>query len=424
MPNISRRELASLVGGAVAAPAIASAATIAAPKVVVVGGGYAGATFCKYLRRAHSTVKITMVEPNSTYTSCVYSNETVVGLSTLKSLTFTYDKLVAKYGINHAMTSVVSIDPVGKAVHCEDGSTLPYDKLVMAPGMTYRFDSIAGFDAAAAKKWPIAWHAGPETKALYKRLSNMAQGGTAIISVPPMPYRCPPAPYERASLFAWFFTQNNPDAKVLLLDSNDNFSMQPLFEEGWSNLFPAGAVTRISGPNGGKVTAVDVGANTVTCGAGTFHGELCNIIPPQKSGPLAEATGLTDATLWCPVDPKTFASTLVSDVHVIGDSAASGLPKSGTSANAGAKVAALAMAETFLGHQPTDPVFINNCYARMLPEYAIGVVDVFGLDAANHIAVRYEGHGTTPVGASLKYHAQEKELADKWFKSLVSDTFS
>ena len=151
---------------------------------------------------------------------------------------------------------------------------------------------------------------------------------------------------------------------------------------------------------------------------------LINIIPPQKSGALAEAAGLTDATLWCPVEDRTFSSTQVADIHVIGDSAASGLPKSATSGNAGAKVAALAMAETFLGNQPTDPVFINTCYARMQPDYAIGIVDVFGLDATGKPVIRYDGAGTTPLGASLRYHAEEASQADKWFKSLVADTFS
>jgi sulfide dehydrogenase [flavocytochrome c] flavoprotein subunit len=425
MTDFTRRDIAALIGGAMAAPTIAgSANAAAAPRVVVIGGGFAGATFCKYLRRAHSTVQITMVEPKTTYTSCVYSNETTVGLNTLKSLTFNYDKLVAKYGVTHKVASVTSIDPVAKTVQLDDATSLSYDKLVMAPGMVYRLDAIVGFDETAAKKWPVAWHAGPETKKLYQNLTRMKQGGTAIVTVPPMPYRCPPAPYERASLFAWYLTQNNPGARVLLLDSNDTFAMQDLFEEGWNNLYPAGTVTRISGPNGGQVTSVDTSAMTVTCGAGTFDGDLINIIPPQKSGPLAEATGLTDSTLWCPVDPTTFASTLVPDIHVIGDSAASGLPKSATSGNAGAKIAALAMAETFLGHAVTDPVFINNCYARMLPEYAIGILDVFGVDGTGHVAIRYDGKGETPLGASLKYHAQEKALADKWFKSLTSDTFA
>lgn len=426
MANLTRRELGVLVAGAAVVPVLSAKTALGAPppRVVVVGGGFAGATFCKYLRRAHSTVQITLVEPNTTYTSCVYSNETVVGLSRLKSLRFNYDKLIGKYGVTHAVATATSIDPVGKSVHLDDGSTLQYDKLVLAPGMVYRFDAIPGFDESAARKWPIAWHAGPETKKLHKNLSQMKSGGTAIVTVPPMPYRCPPAPYERASLFAWYLSMNNPGAKVLLLDSNDTFAMQDLFEEGWTGLYPAGSITRVSGPDGGGVISVDVNASAVTCGAGTFHGDLINVIPPQKSGPLAESAGLTDSTLWCPVDPKSFASTLVADVHVIGDSAASGLPKSATSGNAGAKIAALAIAETFLGNKVTDPVFINNCYARMLPEYAIGIIDVFGLDANNQVVIRYGGKGETPLGASLKYHADEKVLADKWFKSLTADTFA
>jgi len=426
MANISRRNLTKLIGGAVALPVIGAPAILRAantPQVVVIGGGFSGSTFCKYLRRAHSTVQITMVEPATRFTSCVYSNEVVVGLNTLKHLIVGYDSLVANYGILHLTTSAVSVDPVKHTVTLESGDSLPYDKLVMAPGMVYRFDTINGWSKKVAKKWPVAWHAGPETTALAANLANMKAGGTAIISVPPLPYRCPPAPYERASLFAWYFTQNNPSASVLILDANENFAMQPLFEEGWANLYP-GKVMRISQSQGGLVTAVNSNASTVTCGAGTFHGDLINIISPQKSGPLAEATGLTDSTLWCPVDPKTFASKQVADIHVIGDSANMGLPKSGTSGNAGAKVAALAMAETFLGHQVTDPMFINCCYSRMLPDYSIGIMDVFGLDANGNVAIRYKGQGTTPVGASLKYHRAEANISDKWFTSLMADTFT
>ena len=426
MGKLSRRDFAALVGGAIVIPALGAPSLLragTAPRVVVLGGGYSGATFCKYLRRAHSTVQISLVEPVNKFISCVYSNEVVVGLNKLKNLTVNYDKLVANYGIVHFSTMAVSIDPVQHTVQLQSGDILSYDKLVMAPGMTYRFDTIQGWSKKVAKQLPVAWHAGPETLALQKNVAAMASGGTAIVSVPPLPYRCPPAPYERASLLAWYFTQHNPSAKVLVLDANESFAMQPLFEEGWANLYP-GMVTRIPPSQGGAIQAVDASAMTVTCGAGTFHGDLINIIPPQKSGSLAEATGLTDSTLWCPVEDQSFSSTLQPDIHVIGDSAASGLPKSGTSGNAGAKVAALAMAEIFLGHQVTDPVFINTCYSRMNPDYSIGIIDVFGLDANGAPVIRYNGTGTTPLGASLKYHKDEAQVSDKWFASLIADTFS
>jgi len=431
MSRITRRDLgllaggAALAGGALVVPTLGAHVARAAtgPRVVVIGGGFAGCTFAKYLSRAYSQARITLVEPGSSFTTCVFSNEVVVGINSLKKLTVTYDKLVANYNIQHLATSAASIDSAAHKVQLASGDTIAYDKLVMAPGMVYRFDTIKGWSKKVAKQWPVAWHAGPETTQLHKDLAAMPTGGTAIVTVPPMPYRCPPAPYERASLFAWYFTQNNPTAKILMLDSNDTFAMQSLFEEGWANLYPD-MVTRISGPNGGSLESVDASAMTVTCSAGTFYGDLINVIPPQKSGALAEATGLTDSTLWCPVDDVTFESTQVADIHVIGDSAESGLPKSATSGNAGAKIAALAMAESFLGNKPTDPVFINTCYARMAPEYSIGIVDVFGLDATGAPAIRYGGTGTTPLNASLDYHKQEAIVADKWYASLIADTFT
>jgi sulfide dehydrogenase [flavocytochrome c] flavoprotein subunit len=424
MTTLTRRGFAGLLGGAAALPLLGAHASAArAPRVVVIGGGFAGATFAKYLRRAMPDVRITLVEPKSSYISCVYSNEVVVGLSSLKPLTVTYEALAEAYRIRHLKRRAVEIDTVGRRVRLASGQSLPYDKLIVAPGMAYRYDAVPGWTKATAADLPAAWHAGPETTLLAARLKEMAAGATAIITVPPAPYRCPPAPYERASLFAWFLKRNNPSAKVLILDANETFPKQALFEEGWDRLFP-GMVTRIPASEGGAVQSVDAAAMRVVAAAGTFEAGLINVIPPQKAGALADATGLTDGTGWCPVDPRTFASTLIDDVHVLGDAAASGLPKSATSANAGAKVAALAVAESFAGRPATDPLFINTCYSRLAPDYAIGIASVFGVDADGKIVVRNTGTGTSPLGASLGYRKEEAEDADKWFRALMADTFA
>jgi sulfide dehydrogenase [flavocytochrome c] flavoprotein subunit len=426
MTEITRRGFAALVGGAAALPLFGTSLASAArtPRVVVIGGGFAGATFAKYLRRAMPTARITLVEPKKSYVSCVYSNEVVVGLSTLKPLTVGYAALAEAYGIHHVRRSAVAIDPVARRVTLSSGDKLPYDKLVVAPGMAYRYDALPGWTEETAALLPAAWHAGPETTQLAARLKAMPNGGTAIITVPPAPYRCPPAPYERASLFAWYLKRTKPAAKVLILDANETFPKQALFEEGWAKLFP-GMVTRIPGSKGGAVQSVDAVAMRVVAGAGSFSGAVINIIPPQRAGDLATAAGLTDQTGWCPVDPRTFASKLVPDVHVLGDAAASGLPKSATSANAGAKVAALAIAKLFAGRPVTDPLFINTCYSRLAPDYAIGIASVFGVDpVSGAIVVRNTGTGTSPLGASLGYRKEEAEDADKWFRALMSDTFA
>ena len=426
MTDITRRGFAGLVGGAAALPLFGTPIASAAhtPRVVVIGGGFAGATFAKYLRRAMPAVRITLVEPKSSYISCVYSNEVVVGLSSLKPLTVTYEALAEAYRFRHLKRRAVEIDPVARRVRLASGDSLRYDKLIVAPGMAYRYDAVPGWNKATAADLPAAWHAGPETTKLAARLKAMPAGGPAIITVPPAPYRCPPAPYERASLFAWYLKRNNPTAKVLILDANETFPKQALFEEGWNRLFP-GMVTRLAASQGGAVQSVDAGAMRIQAVAGAFDGGVINIIPPQRAGALADATGLTDGTGWCPVDLRTFASTLVDDVHVLGDAAASGLPKSATSANAGAKVAALAVAETFAGRPVTDPLFINTCYSRLAPDYAIGIASVFGVDPkTDAIVVRHTGTGTSPLGASLCYRKEEAEDADKWFRALMADTFT
>lgn len=425
MTDITRRHFAALAGSALALPAIGTgfADAAPAPRVVVIGGGFGGATFAKYLRRAMGAVKITLVEPKSSYISCVYSNEVVVGESSLDALTVTYDAFAQKYGIRHLKTRAKSIDPVGKRVHLASGKTLRYDKLVISPGIDFRYGDIRGWTRKTEALLPSAWHAGPETTALYQKLQAMPAGGTAIVTVPPMPYRCPPAPYERASLIAWYLTQHNPTGKVLILDANGSFPKQALFEEGWSALAP-GIVTRVSGPDGGQVQSVNAKKMKVRTAAGDFSGAFINIVPPQKAGKVARAAGLSDVSGWCPVDPNTFESTLVGDVHIIGDSAASGLPKSGTSANAGAKVAALAIAREFKGRRVKDSLFINTCYSKLAPDYAIGIAGVFGVDNGGNVVVRGDGSGTSPLGASPAYRRKEVEDADKWFRALIADTFT
>ncbi|WP_237152429.1 NAD(P)/FAD-dependent oxidoreductase [Oryzibacter oryziterrae] len=423
MTDFNRRQFAALAGASLLLPLFnikASAAT--APRVVVIGGGFGGATFAKYMRKASASAKITLVEPKTTFISCVGSNEALVGISTLQKLSFTYTKLKSLYGVTQALSPAQSIDAVNKTVRLASGAILPYDRLVLSTGIEFRYDAIEGWNQSTEALLPSAWHAGPETTKLAAQLKALPKGGTFIITVPPMPYRCPPAPYERASLVAWYLKKNNPTAKVLILDANATFPKQPLFEEGWAKLYP-GMVSRIVG----NVTAVDAANRSATTADATYKGGVLNVIPPQKASALAVSAGLVDATGWCPVDVHSFESKLVPGVHVIGDAAASGLPKSGTSASGGAKAAAEAIGNLLTGKSVTDPVIINTCYSRLAPDYGIGIASVFGVDAATgKIAVREAGAGTgmSPVGASTSYRRKEASDATKWFKAMMADTFA
>ena len=420
MTDLNRRQFVGLAGASLLLPSVtANAAT--APRIVVIGGGFGGATFAKYMRKASPTATITLVEPKSTFISCVGSNEALVGLSSLSKLSFTYDRLKASYGIKQVLSTARSIDVVNRKVKLATGASLDYDRLILSSGIEFRYDAIAGWNKITEKLLPSAWHAGPETTQLAAQIKAIPKGGTFIITVPPMPYRCPPAPYERASLVAWYLSQTNPTAKVLILDANATFPKQQLFEEGWGRLYP-GMVTRIVG----AVTEVDAASHTAKTANGSYKGAVVNVIPPQRAGTLATATGLTDASGWCPVDVLTFESLLAPGVHIIGDAAASGLPKSGTSASGGAKAAAEAIGNLLGGRAVTDPVIINTCYSRLAPNYAIGIASVFGRDNSGKIVVRQggAGTGTSPLGASLAYRRTEASDASKWFRAMIADTFS
>lgn len=428
MTEISRRRAAALIGAVAAAPALlvgSDARAAASGRVVVIGGGFAGATCAKYLRRAGPNLQITLVEPKAVYTSCVFSNEVMAGLKTLNSLQVNYSAFAKKYKVTVVAATATGLDGANKAVVLSTGAKLPYDRLVVAPGIEFRLDAatgIPGYDLAATQVMPHAWQAGPQTTLLQQKLAAFPTGATAIISVPRAPYRCPPAPYERASLMAWYFSQKKKGSKVLILDANDTMPKQALFEEAWSGLYP-GVVTRLTASQGGTVRSVDPATLSVTADAGVFTGGLVNIIPPHKAGSVADALGLTDQTGWCPVDPMTFQSTRVPGVHVVGDAAMSGLPKSATSGNAGAKVCAKAIAAALGGAALGDPIFVNTCYSRIAPDYAIGLATVYGVQQGA-VAVLNGATGTSPVGASRSYRKEEAEDADGWFAALMSDSFA
>jgi sulfide dehydrogenase [flavocytochrome c] flavoprotein subunit len=249
---------------------------------------------------------ITLVEPSATYTSCPFSNEVMAGLRSLTSRQQNYSALKSGRRVTVVPSTANGIDPVAPTVTLANGSVLPYDRLVLAPGIEFDFGAIEGHSAAlAAGNFPHGWKAGSQTTKLNDLLKAMPAGGTVLISVPPAPYRCPPAPYERASLVAYLIKASNKRGKVILLDGNDSMPKQALFEEAWNSLYP-GIVTRITKSNGGTVRKLDSAARTFTADAGLFKGNVINLIVPHRAGDVAVNAGLADATGFCPVDPRGF----------------------------------------------------------------------------------------------------------------------
>jgi sulfide dehydrogenase [flavocytochrome c] flavoprotein subunit len=392
-------------------------------RVVVIGGGFAGATCAKYLRRADPAIQVTLIERQRNYVTPPSSNLVVTGLQPLSAITLGYDKLRLNHVVKMVYGNAVSIDPAGKKVALESGETLSYDRLVVAPGIDFKYAALEGYSEQAALVMPHAWKAGSQTELLRRQLAQMPNGGTVIITVPPAPFRCPPGPYERASLIAHYLKRNKPKSKVLILDSNDSFAAQAEFMEAWQTLYP-NMIEWVPGTKGGVVTQVEAKSLTVSTGAGRHRGSVVNVIPPQKAGDFADKAGLSDETGWCPVDAGSFESTRQKGIHVIGDSSIAGkLPKSAAAANSEAKVCAAAIASLLAGRPVGDPSFVNACYALVSPTYGLSIAGVYGRTAGG-IAPLPGALGVSPLKQSAKYRAKEAQDANGWYQNIVADSFT
>jgi sulfide dehydrogenase [flavocytochrome c] flavoprotein chain len=422
--NPSRRAvLKTLVLGA-------SAAALARPvpgqgraqgraKVVVVGGGFAGATCARFLKR-HG-LDVTLVEPNPTFIACPLSNAVLTGLRPMESQQFGYDG-VRRDGVTVVHQRATRIDPQARRVTLGEGATLDYDRLVLAPGIDMRFDALPGYDEAAAEAMPHAWKAGPQTTLLHRQLDAMEDGGVVVMSVPPVPYRCPPGPYERASLIAHYLKTRKPRSKLIVLDAKDSFSKQKLFQSAWSELYP-GTLEWVGLSQGGQVTGVEADSKTFITDFERYPAAVANVIPPQKAGAIAFAAQVTDRSGWCPIDPVTFESRLQPNIHVIGDSAIAGaMPKSAFAANAQAKVCAAAVATLLAEGVPTSPKLINTCYSLVAPDYGISVAGVYA--PANGVLADIEGAGgVSPLDAPPSVRSTEARYAEAWFETITAEVF-
>jgi sulfide dehydrogenase [flavocytochrome c] flavoprotein chain len=416
----TRRTFLKLTAAAsLAAPSIASAQ--AGGRVVVVGGGFGGATAARTLKALEPKLTVTLVEPNPAFTACPFSNNVLAALREISQQQFGYDG-VQKAGVVLAQTSATAVDASGKTVTLGDGSKLAYDRLVLSPGIDINWGALPGYDETAAEKMPHAWKAGAQTVLLRQQLQAMDDGGLVIISSPANPFRCPPGPYERASLIAYWLKIWKPKSKLLILDSKDAFSKQRLFQNAWAQMYP-GLIDWVSLSQGGKVTAVDAASLTVVTDFARHKAAVANIIPPQKAGTIAQKAGVADRTGWCPVEPVAFESTLQPGVHVIGDSAImGGMPKSAFAANAQAKVCAAAIVELLAGRKPVDPILINTCYSLVAPDYGISVAGVYRPDKGVLADVPGAG-GNSPLEVVGGFRGQEALYASSWFKTITTEVF-
>jgi sulfide dehydrogenase [flavocytochrome c] flavoprotein subunit len=400
-----------------ARPAIAQSA----PRVVIVGGGFAGASAARALRRADPRIAITLVEANQTFTACPFSNGVIAGLRDLTAQQFGYDKVAAD-GIAVAINSANAVDPATRTVSLGNGQRLPYDRLVLAPGIDLRWDALLGYTEAAAEQMPHAWKAGEQTLLLRHQLEAMEDGGVVVMAAPNNPFRCPPGPYERASLIAYYLKTKKPRSKLIVLDAKDAFSKQRLFQNAWAELYP-GLIEWVSLSRGGKVTSVEVATKTLITDFGSHKADVANVIPPQKAARIAEIAGVADRTGWCPIDPVTFESKLQPNIHVLGDATiAGGMPKSAFTANAQAKVCAFAVAKLLRGETPAEPKLINTCYSLVAPDYGINVAGVYR--PVNGVLTEVEGSGgVSAADAPRATRALEATFANGWFDTITNEVF-
>jgi len=418
MAHPTRRQFLKAAGKAAALLPLPALAQGSSGRVVVIGGGFAGATCARFVKRMDPRVTVTLVEASQTFTACPFSNSVIAGLRDLTAQQFGYDKTAAS-GVAINFATATAVDTQARMVTLSDGVRLGYDRLVTAPGVDIRWDSLPGYTEAAAERMPHAWKAGPQTLLLRNQLEAMADGGTVIISAPANPFRCPPGPYERASLIAYYLKTKKPKSKLIVLDAKDAFSKQGLFQNAWKELYPNLEWVPLS--KGGKVNAVDVGAMMLITDFDRYRGDVVNVIPPQKAGRIAEVAGATNNTGWCPINPETFESTLQPGIHVIGDATIAGaMPKSAFAANAQAKVCAAAVVKLLAGQKPDETRLINTCYSLAAPDYGISIANVYRPKDGVLVDA---GGGVSPANAPASFRAQEAMFANGWFKTITGEVF-
>ena len=393
-------------------------------KVVVIGGGYGGATAAKYLRLfSEGTVDVTLVEPNAAFVSCPISNLVVGGYKTMADITTPYDNLSKRHGVKLVKDMVTAIDPDKKVVKLASGGELPFDRVIVSPGVDFMYDTLPGLASAAAKDKVLhAWKAGAQTVALRKQLEAMPDGGVYALSIPRAPYRCPPGPYERACLVANYFKAAKPKSKVVIFDANDDIqSKKGLFMKAWADHYK-GIIEYRPKHN---VVDVDAATNTLKFEFNDdFKASVANVIPDMRAGDIAVKTGLATANKrWCEVDFLSFESIAVKNVHVLGDSIqiAPGMPKSGHMANQHGKVCAAAVVNLLQGKAPPSlPIYANTCYSFVTDEDVVHVASVHRYDAEKKTMLTVPGSG----GVSSAASELEDSYAHAWARNIWADSLA
>ena len=410
-----------------AAGLVSACATVgggSGPKVVVIGGGFSGATAAKYIRMwSDQKIQVTLVEPNDYFMSCPISNLVIGGSKTMADITTPYDNLTKRHGVQVVKDRVNSIDADKRVVKLAGGTELAYDRLIVSPGVDFMWETLPGMNAPGAKEQVMhAWKAGAQTLTLRQQLMAMPDGGVFAMTIPLAPYRCPPGPYERACQVAEYFSKAKPKSKVLILDANEDVTSKgALFKKAWTDRYKGIVEYR----NKHNVTDVDVATKTLKF---EFNDDLkasvLNVIPAMRAGDIAVNAGLATANKrWCEVDFLTFESKAAKNVHVLGDSIqiAPGMPKSGHMANQHGKTCAAAVVALLTGSQVNNmPIYNNTCYSFVSSDEVVHVASVHRYDAEKKTMLTVAGSG----GLSPAANALEAAYAMAWAQNIWADSLA
>jgi sulfide dehydrogenase [flavocytochrome c] flavoprotein chain len=424
MTTFNRRRF---LGGAAALAATGSfpmpALAQAKPKLVVVGGGPGGATVAKYVAKdAGGAVDVTLVEPLRQFTTCFHSNLYLGGFRSFESITHPYDALASKYGVKLVHQAAQAVDREKKSVRLADGSQLAYDRLTVAPGIDIKFDSVPGYSEAASEVMPHAWKPGPQTQLLKRQLDAIADGGVIVMVAPPNPFRCPPGPYERASMMAHVLkAKGHRRSRIVILDPKETFSKQGLFQEGWEKHYP-GMVEWQDPKMHGGIKGVDVSTMTVTTDLASYKAALVNVIPAQMAGRIARDAGLANQSGFCPIDPASMKSANDPNVYIVGDACIPGdMPKSAFSANSQAKVAAMMIRGELTNARTFPARYTNTCWSLIETDDTVKVGGRYepkdGKIAALETFVSQKGES-----AELRRQTQVENMG--WYSGIIADVFS
>lgn len=416
----------ALLGAAalLAAPATVRAQSQA--RLLVIGGGFGGASAAGFARRHYPWLDVTLVEPKARFVTCPYGNLVIGGTRQIGDISHGYDGLRGR-GVRVVQDCASGIDPVARRVRLRGGDTLAYDRLILSPGIALRWDALEGYDQAASETLPHAWVPGDgaQTLLLRRQLEEMPDGGVVGLAIPANPFRCPPGPYERISMIAGYLRRHKPRSKILALDAKDAFSKQGLFQDAWAALYP-GLIEWVPANRDGRVVRVDARERVLESEFGEKHKvAVANVIPPQSAARIAIDAGLANETGWVPVNPVTFESHAAPGIHVVGDANIPGpMPKSGYIANSTAKQAVASAAASLRGEAPPSPVYYNTCYSHVGAEYGISVVGIYRPNAEGTAIVEVpQSGGVSPRGNLPEQRRLEAIYADAWYESITRDMY-